>query len=528
MRKLLFFTASMLSSVIYAQDSIEVKLNKANCNFNQGVTQLQQKGWTISEFYNANNNTLFISNPAIKSLLNVQIDTDSIINTIDSNAESIFIASQLTCFTYERIELDPMQSLDVSASQGAYYTKVQSMRAEVGISEANRYTTAQNTFQPVNVVLMDNTPIYKSYNYTNLQDVVVSPLIDPYNGLPRISPQYHGSIMAETLNSVGQFRIHNSGSEFDSATKDMTLFQNVWTNDSAADTNTNNCSSSGCMRIFGSPMTWADRLPSSGGVTLQQKYVDLLYELAKNSVVIASTGNVHGSSSSERTQMFRQHYHRKGVIFVSESVFSPTTGNFACLSPATPADSFDPDQTPIVDMTVAVSGGFPISGTTGLHGSSPSTVVVTGAAATIKGFNYHMNHEQITTSLINSTKIFNNRKTKDVCTGYGRFNHDAAMKYAKDNFPKRTWTPLWAAWFTGNNWLATTDYAHAMSESCVNSGGYVISSWPAGTNPQYRKCSPTPTYTGADKDVTIYYDLHFVGSEFKNMYSAYSDGIPKY
>ena len=133
-----------------------------------------------------------------------------------------------------------------------------------------------------------------------------------------------------------------------------------------------------------------------------------------------------------------------------------------------------------------------------------------------------------------------------MCDGWGLVNGQAAIDYAKRNYPTRTWIPNWVAncdFYSGGGCPSyyfdyqltlggTANYAKAMNEACNIAGGHEV---------KY------PTYTGSTTQFTYvcedslshnialktYRDTNTpMGtnggspSDLFQFYSAWPDGIP--
>lgn len=138
---------------------------------------------------------------------------------------------------------------------------------------------------------------------------------------------------------------------------------------------------------------------------------------------------------------------------------------------------------------------------------SQASMIYTGAINKIMRIFPWMTRDQIRESAMNSTRVNNNRNFKEACSGWGFFDVNEAVQYAKYNYPNRTWASLWEerTYYAINESSAHPSITLAFKDKCTRLG------FKYKTNLSNElRCDPTPSTPEIELyPILIYQDVGY-------------------
>lgn len=141
-------------------------------------------------------------------------------------------------------------------------------------------------------------------------------------------------------------------------------------------------------------------------------------------------------------------------------------------------------------------------------------------------------------AVINSTKLYNNRSVKNVCSGWGAVNEAAIRDYIASHYPVVTWSPQWVKITDTSVVWNTQDSPRAkvFVEACLKSGnvtvyqsnaGHVTYPGPPtdGSGNHFTSCT-TQAINGTSVSIDVWNDANSPVVNGEHRWSAYPNGVP--
>jgi hypothetical protein len=493
------------TSTIKADDDVFVQVLPGH-DFNAARNELNQAGWKISQFVSGGNyfritnpNWSFIYNGVVTHIRDLNDDPGHTVAEYEALLASLS-SSFSTLAHSELIMPDGFHTQNAFYSPRPTYTSYDYSPAACQ-APGNNGTAAAST---KHVGVIDTHPIWQSFNNLILDGHIKNGLTaeaDQWQweklNVPSNSILNHASSVAEiALQSAGMIIHPYSVAEIKESIPDMVK--------------------NGVKAVV-MPLSHPSS-PIGNGPSIQKRIHDELEAMHDAGILpIKSAGNTEATTEYTENQKARHNSNKVLVIATHD-------GSGAHVGPCSDAN----DKT--IDISIR-SDNMTVNGSL-FANASTSFAVARGLGIVgdiMTKYPAVNTPEKAMAVMVNSTRIANNRVTKDVCEGWGKLDACKAYDYAANNYPTRSWSPNWSpTGWDGVDISSTPELLPAFTEACIKTGNYVLQH-PDFSN--LRKCSTSQTVYSPIPLVNGWIDTNYPYQTLGDSpvrYSAYENCIPTF